>query len=222
MATFPECLGVFTLPNVVLFPHAHLPIHIFEPRYRKLLRDALEGDRMFVMAVKSPDDPEERHPTACAASIVEHQPLPDGRSDVILRGERVVELGAKVADKPYPILRVHPLPREGSFREEPGAAERLAELMDLFERVCPGGLDSLRPRMFLDPEDDGGLELLHTVAMHLPVDLKHKLDWLARPGSLSRWLGVRETLRALAAARASRRRTLDRYADLTPKFPGKN
>ena len=162
MTSFPESLGVFTLPNVVLFPHAHLPLHVFEDRYRLLLRDALEGPRMMVMAVKCTAREDEICPIACAASIVEHQPLPDGRSDVILRGERVVRLGRSVAESPYRISRVHPLPREGSFAEEPGARERLQELTELFEQVCPGALESLRTRLHFDPDDDGGLELLHT------------------------------------------------------------
>ncbi len=222
MYDLPETLGVFPLPNVVLFPHAHLPLHVFEPRYRALLRDALEGERMFVMAVKCSDKPGDVCPIACAASIADHQALPGGRADVILRGERVVELGEAVADTPYRISRITELPREGSFAEEPGAAERLTELIDLFERVCPGALESLRPRLFCNPEEDGGRELLHTVAMHLPVDLKHKLDWLGRPGSLSRWLGVRSILRGLATARALRSRALLRYADLAPDHPASN
>ena len=68
----------------------------------------------------------------------------------------------------------------------------------------------------------GGMELLHTICMHLPVGREKKLAWLKRPGSLARWWGVRETLRGLAHARACRQFTIDRYADRTPENPRAN
>ena len=45
---------VFPLPNLVLFPHVMQPLHIFEPRYRELLEDALAGDRLIAMALLAP------------------------------------------------------------------------------------------------------------------------------------------------------------------------
>ena len=224
MTLFPECLGVVTLSNPVLFPHAHLPLCIDEPRHRAMVRDALEGPMMLALAPGIPGAPRNADVAriACAASIVEHRPRHDGRSDVIVRGERVIELVQSVADSPYPMSRIRPLPREGCFAEEPGAKERLEELLDLVDSSCPGTLDSLRTQLLFDPEDDGGMELLHTICMHLPVEREKKLGWLRRPGSLSRWLGVRETLRELAAARVSRQSTIDFYSDLAPDDPRSN
>ena len=54
MSTIPDQLGVFPLPHTVLFPRTLLPLHIFEPRYRALLEDALRDSRRIVMAVLKP------------------------------------------------------------------------------------------------------------------------------------------------------------------------
>jgi Lon protease-like protein len=50
----PPIIPIFPLPNVVLFPSVFLPLHIFEPRYRAMVRDALGGDRIIGMALLRP------------------------------------------------------------------------------------------------------------------------------------------------------------------------
>ena len=50
----PSSIPLFPLPNVVLFPNVFLPLHIFEPRYRKMIADALEGDRIIGMVLLRP------------------------------------------------------------------------------------------------------------------------------------------------------------------------
>jgi len=47
-------IPVFPLPDLVFFPHATLPLHIFEPRYREMTEDALRGDRLIAMALLKP------------------------------------------------------------------------------------------------------------------------------------------------------------------------
>ena len=49
-----DCFPFFPLPNVVLFPNVFLPLHIFEPRYRQMVNDALSGDRMIGMVLLKP------------------------------------------------------------------------------------------------------------------------------------------------------------------------
>ncbi|HZS60184.1 MAG TPA: LON peptidase substrate-binding domain-containing protein [Gemmatimonadaceae bacterium] len=81
-------LPLFPLP-LVLFPGVPLPLHIFEPRYRIMLADCLEGDREFGIAFR-PDGVAERDlPSGhigCVAHIESTELLPDGRSNVIVRG----------------------------------------------------------------------------------------------------------------------------------------
>ena len=50
-SSLPRQIPIFPLPNVVLFPNVFLPLHIFEPRYRDLVRDALAGDRIIGMVL---------------------------------------------------------------------------------------------------------------------------------------------------------------------------
>ena len=83
---------LFPLPNVVLFPRVFLPLHIFEPRYREMVRDALAADRIIGMvllrsggAAGGADNPAV-FPTGCAGRITHCEQLPDGRYNIVLRG----------------------------------------------------------------------------------------------------------------------------------------
>jgi uncharacterized protein len=87
-----NALKVFPLPSVVLFPHTVLPLHIFEPRYRDLVRDALAGDRVMALAQLEPGyegsyagSPRMR-PMVCAGVIAWHEVLDGGRYNIIVQG----------------------------------------------------------------------------------------------------------------------------------------
>ena len=84
-------LPLFPLP-LVLFPGAPLPLHVFEPRYRQMVAHCLEGDRRFGLVYHDPDraGPFEMRPglVGCVAEIGEFQPIPDGRSLLLARGEQ--------------------------------------------------------------------------------------------------------------------------------------
>lgn len=88
----PERIALFPL-NVVLFPGAPLPLHIFEPRYRQMVKDCLEEKTEFGMLLAMPDGVAR---VGCTAEIVEvSKRYPDGRMDILTMGRapfRVVEL----------------------------------------------------------------------------------------------------------------------------------
>jgi Lon protease-like protein len=89
--SFDGRVRLFPLPNVVLFPHVMLPLHIFEPRYRQMTADALATDRLIAMVLlkSSEGEYEERpalHSIACLGKIVADQRLEDGRFHIVLRG----------------------------------------------------------------------------------------------------------------------------------------
>lgn len=84
---------LFPLPNVVHFPHTWLPLHIFEPRYRAMIADALEGDRLIAMALLGPNQESaykskfaKIHPVVCLGRIAVEEKLPDGRFNLALHG----------------------------------------------------------------------------------------------------------------------------------------
>ena len=87
-----DLLPLFPLPSVVLFPNVFLPLHIFEPRYREMVADALESDRMIGMVLLRPGwerDYEGRppvYPVGCSGVISHVERLPDGRYNMVLRG----------------------------------------------------------------------------------------------------------------------------------------
>lgn len=112
-ADFSGIARLFPLPNMVLFPHVMQPLHIFEPRYRQLLEDALAGDRMITMALLSPGwqrDYEGRPPVdpmACLGRITTYHQLEDGTYNLLLLGVRRVRLVSELMPtKPYREARV--------------------------------------------------------------------------------------------------------------------
>ncbi len=82
-------LPLFPLP-VVLFPGAFMPLHIFEPRYRRMVARCLETDRRFGLVYHDPDlhgpFSVEAERIGCVAEIMEFKPLPDGRSLLMAHG----------------------------------------------------------------------------------------------------------------------------------------
>jgi Lon protease-like protein len=87
-----DLLPIFPLPNVVLFPSVFLPLHIFEPRYREMVADALKSDRMIGMVLLRPGwqgDYEGRppvYPIGCSGVITHADAMADGRYNIVLRG----------------------------------------------------------------------------------------------------------------------------------------
>lgn len=83
---------LFPLPNLVLFPHVVQPLHIFEPRYRQMMADALEDDRLMALALLQPGWEKDYHncppiyPVVCLGRIYEEVKLPDGRFNLLLQG----------------------------------------------------------------------------------------------------------------------------------------
>ncbi len=92
--TLPDVIPVFPLPNVVFFPRVPLPLHIFEPRYRAMVRDASRGARLIGMALLRGDWEAEyygRPPIFTIGTVgemVRVEELPDGRFNIVLRGLR--------------------------------------------------------------------------------------------------------------------------------------
>ena len=92
LGNLPEILPIFPLPGALLLPRGHLPLHIFEPRYRKMTEAALSGERMIGMV--QPRDPDVEtigddgpiYDTGCAGRIISFMEIDDGRFMLTLRG----------------------------------------------------------------------------------------------------------------------------------------
>jgi Lon protease-like protein len=109
-------LPLFPLPNVVLFPHALLPLHIFEERYRVMTRDILAGARLFAVSLITPEASEhdERppvRPIAGVGEVIMAHELPDGRFNLVVRGRARVHIDEELpSDRPYRLVTATVIP----------------------------------------------------------------------------------------------------------------
>src|ERR1700712_223568 len=103
----PDLVPLFALPNVVLFPHAVLPLHIFEGRYRQMMADVLGTHRQIAMALLKPGwekdyySRPEIESVVCVGSILSHEQLSDGRYNLLLQGYAGATVVREGAGKPY-------------------------------------------------------------------------------------------------------------------------
>jgi len=133
-------IPLFPLPDVVLLPGTLLPLHVFEPRYRAMVADALAGEKTIGMTMLVPGADAAAtappiHPVGTAGEIVESETLPDGRYNILLEARFRFRVIDEDRPDPYRVARVEELPTT-SFRE-PGEQERLvSSANDLFRDVA--------------------------------------------------------------------------------------
>ena len=188
----PSTIPIFPLPNVVLFPSVFLPLHIFEPRYRQMLADALSGDRIIGMVLlKDARDPGEqpgRLPAApaadlpvprdgrdgqkppvydvgCAGLISHAERLADGRSNIILRGIERFRIVAEVGGRAYRRAEIAPLPETDSER----IRDELRRLRTRLDPLVGDRFDNAKWRRMV-PADMGDDALVNTLAQYLDLE----------------------------------------------------
>lgn len=114
----PDSVPGMTLPDVVLFPQATMPLFIFEPRYRKMLADSLDGDRLMLVATqdneqaKRGDAFEPYHKMATLGLIQSSQKNEDGTSSILVQGLIRVNIVDTLQEDPYRIFAINPIPSE--------------------------------------------------------------------------------------------------------------
>ncbi len=161
-------IPIFPLPNVVFFPHTLLPLHVFEPRYRQMLADCLAGERRLAVVLLRAGWEEDYYgrpavySVAGAGEIIQSEMLPDGRSNIVLRGLGRVVIDEEVpSPTPYRLARafwlddVYPSGGEGDLAPH---TERLRQmcghLLSTLPQPVPGFLELLtdhdRPGAFVD------------------------------------------------------------------------
>lgn len=183
----PPTIPLFPLPNVVLFPNVFLPLHIFEPRYREMVTDALAGDRIIGMTLLKPGwepDYEGRpdvYPTGCAGLITFSERHADGRYNIVLRG----------------------LEKFRILAEEPGHAYRLAHIQHLSEdmtepdkAVIRGERRRLEALLVPQPQGRGAdpkvppsmsdEDLVNALAQYMDLEPVEKQALLERDGIVAR------------------------------------
>jgi Lon protease-like protein len=134
-------LPLFPLP-VVLLPGASMPLHIFEPRYREMIRDCLDSDRRFGLIYHDWDRQgpflSEEGRVGCVAEIHEHQGLSDGRSLIVVEGiERFEIIDGIESETPYFEALVTPYADRASESDQL-LTEKRRESIELFRTVVDG------------------------------------------------------------------------------------
>jgi len=191
-------LPLFPLP-LVLFPGTALPLHIFEPRYRQLLVDCLEGDRRFGIA-RLPEGVAEAElapgTVGCVAEIVNTETLPDGRSNIVVRGaERFALLSFVSTPHPYRVCRAELVEDEFEIGAE---LDTLVErVRDVFQRVARAARTLADDPDPLPELPDDAASLSFAVASMIDIGLEARQELLASRSPLER---LRELDRVLSAA----------------------
>jgi len=126
----PAEVPVMTLNGAILFPHAMLPLYIFEPRYRKMLSDALNSHRMFAIAMQKPTTSREIPAQVAGLGLIRAAvDQEDGTSHVILQGICRLQLGKATKYKPYRMHKVKAL--ETTANDSVAVGALTAKVLDL-------------------------------------------------------------------------------------------
>ena len=142
---FSGLAPLFPLPDVVLFPHGLLPLHIFESRYRQMTADALEGEQLIAMSLlrpgweQTPNHLPPIHSMVGLGQIIAHERLDDGRYMLVLRGlARAKLIREEHVELPYRIGRLElccdAVPAKCDFDRR----QRADEIVSLFCQLFPG------------------------------------------------------------------------------------
>lgn len=138
----PDEVPVMPLPGALLFPHALLPLHIFEPRYRAMLEHALRAHRMFSVALVRPErsdwkSTDDFFHLAGVGLIRACVGRGDGTSNLILQGLQRVRFAGFQQSAPFPIARIEPLEVETTTSVETEALG--AKVIELYSKLKTSG-----------------------------------------------------------------------------------
>jgi len=178
-----SAVPLFPLPNVVLFPRAIMPLHIFEQRYRAMTADALRGKRQIAMALLQPGwekEASERpalEPVVCVGTILTHQRLADGRFNLLLQGVARCRVVQEHRSNPYRVAELEPLDEARVFEIDLDDERRRIE--GVFENPCFRNADVARQFRDLLASPMPTADLADLIAFHLLEDVHLRQSILA-------------------------------------------
>ena len=181
--TLPPTIPIFPLQDIMLFPRATRPLHVFEQRYRDMVSDALEGDRLIGMVLLEPGHEDEYEgrppvfPIGCVGVIAESEELPDGRYNIVLGGLTKFRITGEDESRPYRLAHIEPI------WEEPTADDQVA-LRDLHGELA--GLIPIAMNGLQVPDGMAARDLVNGIAQIIDIDPVDRLGLLERPGPLAR------------------------------------
>ena len=181
----PRTIPIFPLQDVMLFPNVSRPLHIFEPRYRAMVADALKGDRIIGMVLLRPGHEAEYegrppvYPIGCAGVITDVEQLPDGRYAILLRGLVKFRVTSEDQSRAYRLARVEAMPEMTDDKDGAALRKERSRLEALLAASVAPGSQPPPPEL---PDED----LVNGLAQYLAIDPLDRQDLLEREGVLSR------------------------------------
>lgn len=183
----PPTIPIFPLPNVVLFPNVFQPLHIFEPRYREMVADALAGDRIIGMTLLRPgwEASYEGRPAVyaigCAGLITFSEQHDDGRYNIVLRGMQKFRISGEDHSRSYRVAAVEPLAEDVTAEDREIVRSERRRLEALLVPQPEGrGVDSKVPPSMADED------LVNALAQYLDLEPVEKQALLEREGLVAR------------------------------------
>ena len=204
----PATIPLFPLPNVVLFPNVFLPLHIFEPRYRQMVSDALEGERMIGMVLLQPGHEADYegspavYDVGCAGLITHVERLSDGRFNLVLRGLERFRIVSEESPAPPLLYRRAQIAPLGEPLIPDRAAQLKAERQRLESLLSPLFSSTVAARAL--PQQMPDDELINALAQYLELEPIEKQALLERDGALERCRSLVELLEMKALMEKSR------------------
>ena len=208
-------IPIFPLPNAVFFPRTMLPLRIFEPRYRKMVEDVLEGDgRIGIVLSRSETGEGMISPIGVVGTIAEIKEREDGDYDILLNGVSRFRILRMVAEEPYRRAVVEPLREVYEERDED--AESAAELIDRFRRLI--GEERITRQEYAALAEAGFPTLVNSLCAAIQIDLEDKQTLLEIDNVSERAEAILAVVRQLSA----QKEFVDSFAHLRPKDPTDN
>ena len=194
----PDVIPIFPLTSTVLMPGEVLPLHIFEPRYRDMVRDALATHRVIGMVQALPDDPAEDIGAAkvrevgCVGFIAQHEELPDGRFLMWLLGLERFRIDQELPTATaYRQVRVHYTPIETSALRLAGIQPLRQELRSMLPRLVDAD-DSTQALLARQMEEVSDTHLIALACQILELGADRKQAILEAASQTDRFLMVYE------------------------------
>lgn len=194
---------IFPLPGVVLFPHAELSLHIFELRYRTMVRDALSSGRIVALALLKPgwegdyQGSPEYYPLGCLARFEEVEWLPNDCYNLRVLGISRVRFGRVAKEYPYRAARVSMLTDEPYTEDDPLIRMERRTLIDTLERFAESAaMESGAPGVRFADEGATYAQLVNTLCTQLELPPQEKLHLLELDSVIERGHRVLELAEA--------------------------
>jgi len=194
----PAILPLFPLPQVVLFPHTFVPLHIFEPRYQDMTVQVLNSHHHLVLVLMRESagmgplgETASTFEVGCLAEVVRAEPLTGGRWNLLVQGKESVRILEEVPGMAFRQARTEPLPFDATLLWPGPHRRRLMEALHVHAKA-EGIEEQLKELLDLPLEDEARLNTLAMALDFEPTERQFLLESRDLPTLADRMLQLLE------------------------------